>query len=115
MTPIEAFKQLIWDVVLGVVVGQFTAILPGWLSWLSPLVLSVVSAVGDKIFAGLKMWLDFENIRIKNDELRVKYNAASVALKLIALEQGADSEAFKKARDEHKKALSALVQFAPSR
>ena len=103
----DFFKDLVWDTVLEALLN---AVLPGWLSAiLGP----VFRGFADKLYASLRLIVDMENIRIKNNELRLEYNAASVQLKLIAESSGPDSEAFKNARLKNKQALKALVNFAP--
>ena len=113
-SPFDLFKDLIWDTTLEALVAAASGILPGWLSWLGPLVGSILITFADKLYYALKLVVDMENVRIKNAELRREFAAASVELRYLIDSQGIDSEAFKHARVEHKKALSKFVQWNPT-
>lgn len=56
-----------------------------------------IEAVADWAFRNLVLAVDVESIALVSPERQSAYASASEALKLIAMEQGTDSNAFKKA------------------
>lgn len=102
----DIFKTLIWDVyiekwIVSLVGGGF------WGFILTPALRYLTNQLYGVIALGLKM----EAIVLKNAEAQRAYTLAAVDLYELAKTSGIDSEAFRKARDAHKQALSDLVRF----
>lgn len=118
--PFDLFKDLVWDTALEALTGAIAGALPGWLSWLAPIGIGMLVSFTDKFYSTLKLIVDMENVRIKNEDLRKQYSVASVQLRLLIESQNLDteeklknSEAFQNARKAHRAALKKLAQFNP--
>lgn len=72
----------------------------------------VVMHFAEKLFEATNLVIQLETIVLRNESHRKAFDNAAVKLKILARDKGVDSEEFRKARDEHKRALSELVQFA---
>lgn len=108
----DIFKRLVWDTLVSVMLKQLFSAVP-WLGWgpVGLLVGWIVGMVADYLYVALEMAVDLQVIKFKNEAHRREFEKASVTLHILAKEKGIDSPEFKSARDEHKKALSLLVQF----
>ena len=108
----DQFKDLIWDMVVRALLTKLLAAVP-FLAWgpLAPLVSFVITQIADKIYDLIVEYIEFSSISIRNLEHRKAFDAASVKLKILARDKGIDSEEFKKAREEQRKALSQFVRF----
>lgn len=108
----QIFHDLIWMPALKA--GE--TVLEGWAPLLALPVLKqvdefVIEQVAEYLFSQLVTLIDVTAIRLVNAEHQVAYDQASLKLKVIAHDQGINSDAFKAARDDAKKALSQFVRF----
>lgn len=109
----DLFKQLVWENITKAALNKLFAAIPA-LSW-GPIGYFVTwfwGKLADYVYEEVKLYVNLEYIVFKNKILEKEFNLASVKLKIIARESGIDSEAFRSARDENKKALSNLVRIA---
>lgn len=74
----------------------------------------VVEGVSDRVFQALVLAVDVTAIQLVNAAHQSAFEDAVLKLRVIAEESGADSEAFKTAREEAKLALSRFVRYSPT-
>lgn len=73
----------------------------------------VIHLVTDAIFNHIVTLIDVTAIRLVNPILQSRWETASESLSLIALEQGADSDAYKKALADSATAFARWVHTGP--
>lgn len=109
---LDTFKELVWGSLVKAALGKLFAALPllGWgpIGWA---ITWIVERYSNELYQLAKEFLKLEAIALRNEAAERAYNTASVKLKLIARSNGIESEEFRKARDEDKKALDNLVRF----
>jgi hypothetical protein len=71
----------------------------------------IVGKILDLVYDAVKMAVNLEVIRFKNEGLQKEFDSASLKLKLIARDKGVTSPEFLSARENHKKKLSEFVKF----
>jgi hypothetical protein len=109
----DLFKDLVWDNLVDAALGALFTALPILKIWpIGPIINSVVRLFADKLFAALQLAIDLQIIAFVNGEHRRAFDDASVKLKIIASSHGIESEEFKKARKEHRDALSKFVRLS---
>ena len=113
LTKVEdAVKSIVWDSALqGALASLFTA--APWLNVppLRQIVTGVAELAGNKFYAYLRLGVDLGAISFMNAEAQRQLDRASVTLKIIALNKGIESEDFKRARDEARRALARFCRF----
>lgn len=107
------FKDLIWTP--GVLAGELA--IEGAVPFFALPVIKnieegVVNALSDWFFNQFILLIDVTAIRLVNAAHQAAYDSASLQLKVIAYDNGIDSDEFKKARDAAKLALSKFTQFS---
>jgi hypothetical protein len=107
----DQFKDLVWDVLVRALITKLLAAVPWLVGPLGGIAGLIIGLVGDMLYNLITQYIEFSSIAIRNLEHRRAFDAASVKLKILARDKGIDSEEFKKARDEQRKALSAFVRF----
>ena len=109
----DVFKDLVWDAIVKAALARLFAAIP-WLGWgpVGILVSWVVGHFAEKLYGAMALAIDFRLIAYRNEQHRQAFETASVTLKIIARDQGIDSEQFQKAREAHAKALSKFVAWA---
>lgn len=108
----DLFKDLAWDSLVNALLMWLFAQAP-WLAW-GPLRLVttfVITHLTDKLYSLLDGAADMTRIVFRNEAHQREYERASVRLKILARDKGAESEEFRNARAEHRAALSDLVRF----
>jgi hypothetical protein len=80
-----------------------------------PIVSFVVGIFTDKLYEAFKEVVKVEAIAFHNAGAQRAYTAAVLELRELASGPGIDSEEFKLAREQHKKALSEFVRFGVAR
>jgi len=68
-----------------------------------------IEAIFDQIFSRIILFIDVTAIRLKNAQLQSKWESSSEVLSLIAQEQGASSDAYKKALSQAASDFAAFV------
>lgn len=112
----DLFKSLVWDILVDAALKQLFAAVPllGWgpigyvISW-------AVRYFGDQVYVMIKDFVNLELIAYRNIQFGKAYAAASVNLKMIAGQKGIESQEFKDARIENKKAMANVVKFELAR
>lgn len=112
----DLFKTLVWDNLIKAALGQLYAAFPilnlpviGWF------VQFVILKYTDLLYAGMKEWVQFKEIMIKNLNLEHEYDRADVKLRLVHDEHGPESAEYKAAAKEEADAFSNFIKFAPAR
>lgn len=108
----DTFKVLVWDAMIKAVLAQLFKAVPilGWgpigvvLTW-------VAQRFTDYLYTTAIMVFNVAKMPFLNEAHRVAFDDATVKLKIIAAGEGINSDAFRKARDERKKALAVFVHF----
>jgi hypothetical protein len=107
----DLFKGGVWDTLVR---AQLTALYTAapWLAvWpLKPVVEGIAKMLTDSLYEGLRMILDLKLIAFINTEHRRAFDKSEVALKIIAVNYGINSEEFKNARKTAQKNLADLVR-----
>jgi hypothetical protein len=109
----DTFKELVWDALIKAAIASLIKAVPflGWgpagavLTW-------VVQKFTDYLYSTLVTSFNVAKMPFLNEAHRVAFDDATVKLRIIAAGEGINSDAFRKARDEHKKRLSEFVKFA---
>lgn len=108
----EVFKSLVWDVAVKNIIAKsfiFFAISPT--GFAANAITKIVIHYAEKAYPYFKKWVKVGSIVLDNEVHQRSYEKASYKLKVIAIESGINSDAFKKERDiEHEK-QSKLVIF----
>lgn len=111
----EVLKELVWDTaVTGVLEALFTAAPYLRVPPLKQIISWAVRELTDALYAVLDLAWDLQAIAFRNQKLKREYDAAAVALKIIRHDYGVDSEPYRKARDEYRKALADFVRIHPA-
>lgn len=110
---LDVFKSLVFDQLTKAAIAQILGLSP-FLAWgpIAYIIGQAVVYVGDVIYNQLKDAVNLEVILIKNEAFHKAYVNASLSISKIAKEKGIDSPEFRKARDEHKAALSKFVRYS---
>ena len=108
----DLFKDLVWDsLVKSALTALFVAV-PGLAVWpLGMIIRWVVNRYAGQLFQLLRLVVDLKVIAFVNYEHKRAFDNAAVKLKIIALDQGIDSDEFKKARENAKASLAKFVTF----
>lgn len=111
---LDLFKGLVFDQLVKLAIQRILG-MAAWLSWgpIAFIITRVVVFVADKLYEGVKDYVNIEYIMLRNETYHKQFIQAQYVLKGVASEKGVDSEEFRKARDEHKKALSKFVYIGP--
>lgn len=113
----QVFKTLIWDPMIKageVWIAGAEATLPILdLPVIQGLEDDVLGIITDAIFSKLVLFIDITTIKLVNAELQSKWSTASESLAIIAQEQGATSDAYKKALAESAADFAAWVHTGP--
>lgn len=106
------FKSLVWDNLIEAGLNLFFIQYPFLKTWpFGPLISYVTKMFGDQLFTALKLAIDIEAILLINAAHREAYERASLELKIIAYDEGIESQKFLEARDGAKKALSHFTRL----
>ncbi len=106
------FKSLIWDTLVKVGTVELFVAVPFLAIWpLNMIVSSFINMLGNAFFKQFKMVIDLQAIAFVNEQHRKEFDKATVVLKVIAHDKGADSDEFRKAKDEAAQSLSKFVHF----
>ena len=116
MTKEDLFKILIWDNLVRAALSRLFLLVPllGWGPF-GIVISHFAFKFADSLYDGTKEYIEITKIAMKNKEMEEAFNKASVKLYIIARDSGVESEAYRSAREEHKKSLSNLVRFGPAR
>lgn len=108
----KTFKELIWDALVGLALKQLFTTIP-WLAWgpIGAIVGIIVGRFGNLLFDFVREYINLELIVLRKQGLAKAYSEQALALKLIALEKGVDSDEFKAQREKAKTALSDFIKF----
>lgn len=116
VTLTEIFKDIVWDNLVTVALNAFFAAVPFFgLPVIRNITTYIVTTFADIFYKGVAEHVDLSLVVIRKESTRKKFNTVALELKLVALKQGADTDAYRKARDAHKKAFSEHVQFGTAR
>lgn len=108
----QIFKDLVWEPMLKAGESWLEVELPFLsLPVIKPLGEEVVSVITDGIFRALVQVLDVTAIRWKVSADQDAYTVASLQLLIVAQESGVQSDAYQKARDVARQALSQFTQL----
>lgn len=108
----DIFKSLVWDTLIEAAVVYLHAAFP-WtaippISWIID---TVIDIFADAVYKVCKEVWDVESIVLRNEEHRAAYEKAQVTLKIIAKDNGIESEEFKNAREKSKADLSRFIRI----
>lgn len=108
----DIFKSLVWDNLTRAALTALFAAAP-YLAWwpLSMVITMIVTGISNKLFAVLKLTVNLEVISFKNLAHQKAYDDAAVKLKVLAIDHGADSPEYLKARESAKADFSQYVRF----
>lgn len=107
----ELFKGSVWDTLVDFGLSALFAEIPFLgLPVIRDLIKWVIHKFTNTLYTALTEILDLKYVVLKNLGLQKKFTEIALRLKGIAIEHGIDSEEFKNAREEHKKALAAKVR-----
>ncbi len=112
----DLFKQLVWDNLIRAALKKLFLKIPllGW-GPIGFLVSHFVFKLTDMIYEEVRDYINLELIFLKNKNAHNEYVKANIDLTIILREKGSESDEFKKAREEHKKALSNFIRFDVAR
>lgn len=116
LTEIEQiFKSLVWDNAIKAGQVALVGAVPFFgLPVINTITNWFIGIVTNWIYKIIVLFIDIEAIKLVNAVHQAQYDAASVRLKIIAIDRGINSDEFKKARDEAKAALSKLTNINPN-
>ncbi len=78
---------------------------------LNQIITGITHFINDQISSLLRLEIDLAAIKIVNDSHRAQFERSVVVLRILAHEQGIDSDAFKKGRENAKANFATLVRF----
>jgi hypothetical protein len=111
-TATELFKSMVWDKLVSLAIKRLLIKIPflawGPFGWITT---QIISYLATELFLVIKEFVDFKTIAFVNKEHQKAFDLASVELKLLAMQKGADSPEFKEAREKAKANLSKFVHF----
>lgn len=112
----DAFKMLVWDTVVQGALASLFAAVP-ILAWppIAAFITWIVSQFSGYLYAGIKLFIVVELIVFRNKQLQDQYAASSISLQDVAYSDGIESDRFKKARDDNKKALAPFLKYDRAR
>lgn len=110
---LDAFKDFIWkELVKMAITGFFKqylgALAGGFLGWLFS---SLFGAFAEELYRVMKSHLELQKIEMKNRDLRIAYERASVKLQIIYDQLGPDSKEYKDARQEEMVSLQKFIRI----
>lgn len=111
----DLFKGIVWDALIKLALQQLFKAIPflGWgpIGWI---VTWIIGHFMDKLYEGLKEHIDLQGIAIRNEELRLKYDVASIRLHSLAVEQGENSDAYKAELEKENSAFLDAISLRAS-
>lgn len=112
----DLFKDLVWGALVKAAITRMFAAMPA-LAWgpVGVFVSWVVAKFADRLYEHAKEYVALETIAFKNLKLEKEFDRRLVMLRIIERESGINSDAFKKGREDAKKALSDVVRFDVAR
>lgn len=115
--PLSAVEKVVYDILWTPMLKAGELWIEGAVPFLAlPIVKQVDEAVlkllTDALFHQLVLFIDVQAIRLVNAEHQKLYDSASLKLKIVLLESGADSDAYLQARDAALLAQSRLTNIA---
>lgn len=78
---------------------------------LKQIITGVTELLANKLFFLVRLVLDLNVIKLVNEKNQANFDRSVVILRVIAREQGIDSDSFKKGRENAKQNFSDLVRF----
>lgn len=106
------FESLIWKPAVDAGLVALKASVPVLAVWpLSTILDGVVNALSNFLFGQTKLLVDLTSIQLMDAVQQKAYETASEKLRIIAHDQGVQSDAFIQAREAAKTSLSNLVHF----
>lgn len=112
----DLFKDLIWESLVKAAIAKLFVAMPA-LAWgpVGVFVTWVVTKFADRLYEHAQEYIALETIAFKNKKLETEFSRRMVVLRIIERESGLDSDAFRKGREDAKKALSDFVRFDVAR
>nr|BFD58919.1 hypothetical protein CKG001_10260 [Bdellovibrio sp. CKG001] len=112
----DLFKDLVWDSLVKAAITRMFVAMPA-LAWgpFGVFVTWVVTKFADRLYEHAREYVALETIAFKNKQLEKEFDRRLVMLRIIERESGLGSEAFKKGREDAKKALSDVVRYDVAR
>lgn len=110
LTAVEdIFKGGVWNPIENAAKAALFVEVPWLKIWpLGPLVSYALDRYSEKVFNGFRTDADVAAIQLLNQSRKLEFVQASVKLKILALDKGANSPEFQKAKDD---AIAAIAQF----
>jgi hypothetical protein len=108
----DTFKVFVWDALVQIAIQRLFKAIP-WLGFgpVGVVVSWVAGMLAEQLYDAAKLVIDLKTVAFVNEVHRKAYENASIKLAVLAHDKGIDSDEFKVARDEHKKALHQFVLF----
>lgn len=115
-TAIDLFKTLVWDNLIKAALADLFASVPllGW-GPIGYVITALVIRFSDKLYAGVKLFIEVKEIVFKNESLKNEYGRRSVELKIVAHDYGILSPEFEKAHEKNRNAMADFVRFDVAR
>lgn len=108
----DLFRDMVWEPLVAAGLLALDTQVPVLAVWpLKNIIDGTVNAFSHYIFGQVRLIIDVTAIQLLNEAHKSAYAAASEKLKIIAHDQGVDSDAFRKARATAKITLSQFVNF----
>lgn len=108
----KTFKSLVWDNALKLGLELLFANAPYLNVWIVRSIISSIAKMStDWLYAALKTVADMSAIPLINAQLKSRFDNDSVALRIVAMKHGIDSQEFKEAREEAADAFAEFFRF----
>lgn len=110
------FKSLVWDALIKAALARLFLAVPllGW-GPIGYVITWAVMKYSGELYAAIRQFIRLEEIAFRNEGHQKAYEAAALKLHLIAIQDGVDSESFRKQREIEKYLLSKFVRFDVAR
>lgn len=112
----DLVKVLLWDVLVKAALQRLFLLVPllGW-GPIGMVVSHYAFKLTDFMYEQMADYISITIIAARNKKFESEFNKAAINLKLIAMQKGIQSDEYRSAREQHKKALSDFVRFNPAR
>jgi hypothetical protein len=109
----DLFKTLIWDAMITAAIKRLLASLPSWIGGgpIGFVLTWVFEKIANRIYHELDLLVVTQAIGLRNHYQRLAFDRSALALQIVSDTYGADSEQFKKERENARRRLSDLISF----